>query len=278
MSSVELADGKQVQRGDQHADPAGTVERVESDQVVRGQQRAEQDAKQRLAVLANDPVKLRIDRRRGRGCQADSEGNQRDDEARDRSRGGDVEQRLAIGYPAADPDHRSQRPQHEGSRDEKGQRGRDAVVAASQVMAHLVAEEYQKDPDRVRDPGGEDPHRELAKRRGRQELVSDLGRAPEGSPGPGQGDEREQHEDGVQQQPARRDAHRGRRPKRWRDGGRVGLRGVLHGKDQYSSGIFCPLEGTGWPPGRTPRVRCGGQDGLFRGMTLAAGSIQEADL
>jgi hypothetical protein len=80
---------------------------------------------------------------------------------RDRSGGGDVEQRLPRWNRTADADDGAERPdQHRGPRNEKRKGGRYAVVAAREVMPHFVGTEDQEEQggvgDAARQPGEAD--------------------------------------------------------------------------------------------------------------------------
>lgn len=96
----------------------------------------------------------RLGRRSEHDGLGDTDHQQRegDEKPRDRSGGGDVEQRLARWDSTADADNGAERPdQHRGPRDEKRKGGGHTVVTAGDVMPHFMGAEDQEEQDGVRD-------------------------------------------------------------------------------------------------------------------------------
>jgi hypothetical protein len=147
---VELADGEQVHRRHQHADPSGAEDRVELQLRAPMEPSLEERGAERGAE--EQPVGRESARRFGCAGDAGYEKRKRDREARNRPGGRDVEQGLPRRNRAPDPDDGTERPdQHGGSRDEERQRRGNAVVAAGEVVAHLVGPENRQQEGRVGD-------------------------------------------------------------------------------------------------------------------------------
>lgn len=165
VAAVELADRKQVQRGHEHPDPGGTEPGVRQQGFRRARDPADRGEERRLGQQEVAAVPGR--RGRGLGGRDPPPGDrERDEEPRDRPGGGDVEQRAPVGDAPADPDHRAERPDEGQARDEEGERGRDAVDPAGEVVAHLVRAEDREHEQAVGPAGREhlDVEREAAER------------------------------------------------------------------------------------------------------------------
>jgi competence protein ComEC len=156
VAPVELADGEKVHRGDQHPDPRRAVDGIELELRASVKQLLEIRRAERAAE--KQPVSGRPGNL-GRPSDTRDEERKGDRESGDRSGGRDVEQRPPGRDHAANSDDGAQRPdEHGGSGDEKRQRGGNTVIAAGEVVAHLVGAQDQQQKgsvrETVRQPGG----------------------------------------------------------------------------------------------------------------------------
>ncbi len=151
---VELPDRQEVQGGRQTSHPSRQQRTRQQSAVPLGRSarpQAQQMPEQRDVDLG-ESVREEHDVRVTHAPGHDRHG---DDEPRDRTGDADVEQRVAVGKRAADPDERPERPEQPegcgGPRKEPGKRGVDAVDPAGDVVPHLVGAEDHDQADRVRE-------------------------------------------------------------------------------------------------------------------------------
>ena len=119
VAAVELADRKEVHRGHQHPDPARADPRIHGDRALDAQQAAEKVHHDGIVEDQNYPAAPGRRRERLGVQQAVDQHRDRNDEAGDRSGGGDVEQRPAMWDRPANPDDRTEGPEQERSRQEE---------------------------------------------------------------------------------------------------------------------------------------------------------------
>src|SRR4029079_7638319 len=154
MAAIELAEGEQVPRRRQHAEPRGEDDRMDVHRRAVGNvaelQPGRQLEQQRLAERV--AVHVRRHRLHVRQRHAPEQQRDEDDEAADRAGHGDVEQRLASRERLADLERRAERPRQRRERQEEGERGVDVVAPAGEVMPHLVRAEDAGDGGAVREP------------------------------------------------------------------------------------------------------------------------------
>ncbi|HEX6852350.1 MAG TPA: ComEC/Rec2 family competence protein [Candidatus Polarisedimenticolaceae bacterium] len=150
---VELADGEEVHRRDEHADPAGHVDRSDQEVGVAVDRQREADRQPRVPEEQPAPG----ERLHGaRFPDPEEHRRERHEESRDGAGGGDVEERAPMGDDPPDPDHRAEGPDRRDARDEQRQRHGDPVVAAGEIVAELVRGEDQHQGDGVGESVGED--------------------------------------------------------------------------------------------------------------------------
>jgi competence protein ComEC len=151
VATVELPDGEEIHRRDEHADPGGAVNRADLDLRVAVEPSLENPRRERRTEA--DPVDLLSGRNDGRGRDADDEEWESDDESGNRPCGGDVEERLPRGDHTADPNHRAERSdEHRRARNEERKGRRDAVPATGDVVPHLMSAEDEEEERGVGDP------------------------------------------------------------------------------------------------------------------------------
>jgi competence protein ComEC len=148
VAAVELPHGKQVHRGDEQAEPTGEVGRPETDRGGRLEPGIEQQRSQQRDAADEETGDDAVGVDRPGLRQPHDHQRHRDQPARERSRGGDVEQGAAVRDGAPDPDHGTERAERPGTRDEERQGRGDPVVAAGEVVSELVAAEDQEQPAR----------------------------------------------------------------------------------------------------------------------------------
>ena len=150
VAAVELADGKEIDSGGQHAEPGGPANGMEPYDGIgaaREENRRCQLKKQGFAELQTLPYGFSENQLRGLLESHDQGGND-EDEAPQRPGNSHVEELAAIGEERLDLDHGPERPE----RVERGWPGNhigkgrfDSVVAASKIVSHLVCQQDYQD-------------------------------------------------------------------------------------------------------------------------------------
>ena len=159
VPAVQLADRQQVEGGHQKPDPAGPADRVE-DELRTLRDRAEKETAQELEEkrLPEEEDILRRDERGPFGQRhADSQSRQGQRESGERAVGADIEDLPLEVQGRLDADESPEGPQERRSGDEEGQGGPDAVAAAGQVVAELMADEDGHQEGRIEGAQGEEP-------------------------------------------------------------------------------------------------------------------------
>ncbi|ANM28856.1 hypothetical protein ABI59_03400 [Acidobacteria bacterium Mor1] len=146
VTAVELPDGKQVDRGNQHAEPTGHVEVIDDDSLWM----LKQDHSERCAPDRKTDRRSRI--RRASTHDAQSQHRECHHETCDRARRRHVEEGPAIRNPAPDPNDRAEGPERNDAGDEVGQARGDTVEATREVVPHLVSSEDRQDTERKGQP------------------------------------------------------------------------------------------------------------------------------
>ncbi|HEX5044054.1 MAG TPA: DNA internalization-related competence protein ComEC/Rec2 [Candidatus Polarisedimenticolaceae bacterium] len=147
MTTVQLSDREQVQRGHEHAEPPRDPDAVEGERPSPGQ-----------AELQQPHQDGPSEGRRGAvgGHAPRHQGDEPDHEPGERARGRDVEQGLAVGDDPAHADDGAERAEGNDPGKEEGERGRDSVVAAGEVVPHLVGPQDRQHGECVGRPRAED--------------------------------------------------------------------------------------------------------------------------
>lgn len=147
---VELADGEEVHGRDEHADPAGPVQRSHAQVGAAVQQPGEPLRQERISEKPG-PVRRRP-AHHGGVTDPEKDHRQRHEKTRDGTRGRHVEEGATIRDRPPDADHGAERPHRGNARDEHRQGRRDPVFPAGEVVAHLVGEQDRQDRRPVDQP------------------------------------------------------------------------------------------------------------------------------
>jgi len=152
MPSVELSDGEEIHRRDEHPHPRSAVDRADLEQDLPVHDPLEKGGQQGRAEVA---LRSAGHERHDRGAlESDVEDRKCHDESRDGTGRCDVEESAPRGDGPADADHRSERADEQGDPGDEERNGRrDTVVAAGEIVAHLVGAEDQEQQEGVRRAG-----------------------------------------------------------------------------------------------------------------------------
>ena len=149
VSAIELAGGQQIERGNEETHPAGDEHGVadhESEGGYAGMHPREQgmnEADGPGIPEANQGGGWVLRQRLGER-ESDDDCDQRRDISTDGAVDTDVEERVAVGDPASNENDGAGRAAESGRREQEGQRGIDAVSAASEVVAEFVGQQDGK--------------------------------------------------------------------------------------------------------------------------------------
>ena len=147
VPAVQLPDRKQVQRGHEHAEPAGDPDAVEGERAA-GRDAELEEAHQKGSSQG-----------RGRplaGHAPGDESGEPDRETGEGAGGGDVEERLPVRDHPTHPDDGTKGAERHDAGQEERKRGRDSVTPAGQVVPHFVGTEDREHREGVGSSGTQD--------------------------------------------------------------------------------------------------------------------------
>jgi competence protein ComEC len=153
VAAIQLADGQQIERGGEQAEPGGGEHRMQ----LHGDVRAENEETrikpvQEQAIGQPDRAGPGCGGHDGRVDQSVVENRQRRHEAGQWSGDSDVEQRATRGERGTDPDDRAERSEEIRPGEEEGERRLDPIPATGEIVPHLVRAENEQDRDGIRQP------------------------------------------------------------------------------------------------------------------------------
>ena len=152
VAAIELADGKQVDRRQQESKPRGKPDRAQREVLVRhiGPHPVCDRLEQERLAEAEAPFR-RYARTRARRRNPNEERGDADDEAGERARESDVDERSSVGKRRADENESAQGADDgKRKRDEHRKRCADSIASCSQVVTELVARDDRHDGEAER--------------------------------------------------------------------------------------------------------------------------------
>jgi hypothetical protein len=154
VAAVQLAYGQEIEGRGEKSQPGGAEKRVQLHRLPRIKME-EQGIDERQKKTGGQSHLSGGGRGAGDGrvAEAVEEDRQESDEACQRSRDADIEERAAVGERCADADHGAEGPEQVRTGKEEGEGGVDPVVAAGDVVPHLVRPENSDRRQRVGETG-----------------------------------------------------------------------------------------------------------------------------
>ena len=152
VATVQLSDGEQVEAGGQHSKPSRPADGMQVDagfgsprEKEQGSQAKQQGFSKLQALLSRDSKNEDLG-----VLESDDESWEDEDESGQGSCDPHIEKLAPVGKYGSDSNDGAKGAKHEGwwPRYDVGQSGLDAVVAAGQVMPHLVGQQDQQDSKR----------------------------------------------------------------------------------------------------------------------------------